>query len=248
MAFLKNKKATSPINPDNEEMDEEEEDFTEVQQAAKVHRIISFVGENRGHIAYYLIKLLSACNEPVLLVDNSESNEIFHSINRVKGMRTATIRNITYVANVTYEEETFDPFTYIVIYYGNSLDGDTSWWDVSDLRLVMTGFDRYEIRRLAKGLPETNCTDLYIIFADRYSKKIRDEDVLESLYLEPDSIKDKMELTYEPEDLALRIAWEYNGSQKIGALTKNMLGFLEELYQVAVPTNKNFKQVVKLAD
>ena len=210
-------------------------------------RIVSIAGTHVGDFAFYLAKLMAASDEPVLIADLSEQHEIYNTVGRGPEQKTGYLRNITIVADVVYDKEVFDRFSGIVVYHGSA--ADKAWWDASDVQFVISNYDRYDVADLARGLNGLDLSKVRMVFKQRFTKKIKDIDVIDMLGIDPKNTKDMLEIPFDELSEAIHLAWEYNGNQRVADLPKSDLEFLMEMYEAIEPDldAKEKKKIISLA-
>ena len=196
-------------------------------------KIVSISGRHVGDIAFYLAKILGADDKAVLICDLSEQHEIFDIFELTPGEKVAYLRNLTVIKDATYNEDAFAAFSAIVVYQGTK--ADQTWWDASDVQFVITSYDRYDLTDLAYGISGMNFEKTRIVFKHRFTKKIKDADVISMLGMDPEKSKELLEIPFDESSEAIRIAWEYNGNQRVADIPKTDQEFLLEMYEVLDP-------------
>lgn len=211
------------------------------------NRVVSIAGRRVGDLAFYLAKIMAASDEPVLIVDLSEQHEIYNTVGRGPGEETGYLRNITIIADAVYAEETFQSFSGIVVYHG--VCADDGWWNASDVHFVISNYDRFDVADLARGLNGLDLSDVRMVFKQRFTKKIKDADVIEMLGMNKENLKDMLEIPFDETSEAIHLAWEYNGNQRVADIPKTDLEFLMEMYEAIVPDldAKEKKKLITLA-
>lgn len=210
-------------------------------------KIVSISGRHVGDIAFYLAKILGADDSAVLICDLSEQHEIFESFALAPGEKTAYLRNLTVIKDTAYNEKAFEAFAAIVVYQG--IKADKTWWDASDVQFVITNYDRYDLTDLAHGISGMNFEKTRLVFKQRFTKKIKDVDVITMLGMDPEKAKDLLEIPFDETSEAMKIAWEYNGNQRVADIPKTDQEFLLELYEVLDPEidSKAKKKLISMA-
>lgn len=216
-------------------------------------KVISFAGTKRGDIVYYTTKALASCNEPVLVIDNSRQHDLFGSIcvpdNKI---RDITVRNITYVKDADFSANVMNDFRYIVIYHGTRIS--QQWWNNSDIRFIMTNFDRFDVEEIGNAFRMANIdpSGAIPVFFDRRSSKIKDLTILQTIGIDKKDAKTDVFLELEPDESSAAnwIAFQYNGSQKLSKLSKQMQKVIYGLYSAIVNKNERMTmaKMIKSAD
>lgn len=199
----------------------------------KKNRIVSIAGHHVGDIAFYLTKILAVGDEPVLIVDLSEQHEIYNTVGRAPEERVGYLRNITIVADAAYLAETFNAFSAIVVYHG--FEANDGWWKVSDVQFVISGYDKFDVTDLANGLASVDLTRVHMMFKERFTKKIKDVDIMSMLGIDSSKAGELLEIPFDEASEAIRLAWEYNGNQRVADLPKTDIDVLMEMYDVIEP-------------
>lgn len=210
-------------------------------------KIISIVGVDCCEVAYFMGRLLAVSDLPVLVIDNSRENSLFGSLWKTDS-RDIVYRNITFTENIAYVPGVFDSFAYIVVYHG--IEATREWWYASHSRIVVTDFDKYHSSALADSLKKLDKVNLSLIFKDRYSTKIKDMDLVKTLGLDTNKILYSFEFPVSEEDKARQIEFQYNGVQKLNAMSKGYISVIGNIYMNATGQDKKskFQKLVSAAD
>lgn len=211
------------------------------------NKVVSIAGHHVGDIAFYLTKIMAVSDEPMLIVDLSEQHEIYDTVGRGPGQTTGYLRNITIIADAVYHEETFQDFSGIVVYHGTR--ADTAWWNASNVQFVISNYDKFDVIDLSYGLKDLDLSNVHMVFKQRFTKKIKDVDVIEMLGMDPKNMKDMLEIPFDETSEAIRLAWEYNGNQRVADLPKTDIEFLLEMYEAIDPEldAKEKKKLISMA-
>lgn len=182
-------------------------------------KIISLIGIEREDVAFYLGTLLSAENKPVLFVDNTREQRLF----RIAGNDTenvAYIRNMTFIHNAVCTDNLLNNFKYIIVLHGEEID--KLWWDNSFYHLVLTDFDRFHLEDLAASIErnEIDMSHIVLMIANRYTTKVNEKIITQTLHLPKDVLEEFFELQPEPDVESARISLQYNNMAKMSALPK----------------------------
>lgn len=209
--------------------------------------VVSIVGHHVGDLAFYFAKLMAASDEPVLIVDLSEQHEIYDTVGREPGQTTGYLRNLTVIADAVYCKETFEGFSGIMIYHG--IRADAGWWEASNVQFVISNYDKFDVIDLSHGLRGLDLSRVHMVFKQRFTKKIKDSDVMEMLGMDPSKMKDLLEIPFDETSEAIRLAWEYNGNQRVADIPKTDLEFLMEMYETIDPDldAKGKKRLISMA-
>ena len=196
------------------------------------NKIVSIAGHHVGDIAFYLTKIMAVSDEPMLIVDLSEQHEIYDTVGRGPGQTTGYLRNITIIADAVYHEETFQDFSGIVVYHGTR--ADAAWWNASNVQFVISNYDKFDVIDLSYGLKDLDLSNVHMVFKQRFTKKIKDVDVIEMLGMDPKNMKYML---------------EYNGNQRVADLPKTDIEFLMEMYEAIDPEldAKEKKKLISMA-
>lgn len=204
-----------------------------MRQTAK--KVISFAGTKRGDIVYYTAKTLAVCNEPVLVIDNSRQHDVFNALRHPReDARDVIIRNITYVRDADFSPAVLNDFQYIVVYHGTNVS--LQWWQNSDIRFVTTDFDKFNIEEAGKAFKDADAdlSNVIPVFFNRFSTKIKDKTVLDTLGIEPKEDAVAFELEADESSNANWTAFQYNGSQKLTKLSRQMGKVVYSIYTAIV--------------
>lgn len=235
----------------------------EVKTESFEPKTISFAGVERGDIVYYIAKLLAADGKSVLCIDNSKRNDLMTSIRndytdketketRLSSTYVNDIRyygSITYTSNKKKSERAFKRFDYTVVYHGLDIDKDI--WDTSDLRFVMENsdlFDRTDLSAAIKDL-DMKAYPIIALYVDVFYGKIKEQDLEYTLINkeEGEELIDSISISFDPDDITARQAFQYNGIQKVSALPAPMKEFLLAVYE-KVTGSKPAKEKKLIAD
>lgn len=196
-------------------------------EAKDTNKIISITGNECGIDAYFLGRMLATKDEAVLIIDNSEYHDLYDSIWKAE-VRDIAYRNIVIAKNTAYTADTFDAFAYVIIYHG--MVTDANWWYASTDRIVITDFSKPHIRMLHQYVGSFDPMDVTVIFRNRISGKIKDVDVVRTVGIDRTHIMYSFEIPFSEEDEARILEFQYNGTQKLGAMSKGYASTLGDLY------------------
>lgn len=226
-------------------------------------RIISFAGAERGDIVYYIAKLLAADGKSVLCIDNAKRNDLMTAIrNDYTDKETKDTRqsanyvndiryrgSITYTSNKEMNIEVFNNFDYTIVYHGLTVDENI--WKESASRFVMENSDPLDRADLAAAIADLDkkADPIYALYVDVFYEKLQDEDLEHTLInaKEGEELLDAITLSYDPDNIAARQAFQYNGVQKISALPGSMKEFLLAVFE-KITGNKPAKAKKLIAD
>ena len=204
---------------------------------------IVITGTDRCDFAYYLGRTLYEVSPRTIVIDNSDSHQLFNCVFALDKQETAGVfsvkrSEITYLRDIDYSPEFFEAFDFVVIYEGKYPDYEEL--ERVDYVLAMPNYEPDSIER-AKDLPE----NAEYIMRD-HAGKIADK-ALPSL-LDVDRSRIIGSISYDDRDYERYLELIYNGRQKPIGLSEEMQEAL--IYTIAKVTDgneKNAKKILKKA-
>lgn len=204
--------------------------------------VISFAGVRRGDMIYYLSKLLSTCDAPVLVVDNSTIHDMFRSVQH-ENEKVAYYKNVTVIANAAYNARFKDIFRYIIVYHEFNIS--KAWWDNSDYCYMITDFDRYNMQRVVNlfGTIHRDAVNkvMTLIITGRYNGSFSDKFLAESLMITSEFLDEAIEIPQDDDTMVKWLSFQNNGIAKPDKLSKDYQKMLWAIYQKVTPVNNKNK-------
>ncbi len=220
----------------------------EIVQETFEPKIISFAGVERGDIVYYVSKLLAAEGRNVLCIDNSKRNDLMTAIrNDTTDKETIETRqsskfindiryrgSVSYAMNATFNRAVSSRFSYTVVYHG--FDVDEEIWNASDTRFVMENsnlLDRLDLEKMMDAL-DVKTSPIFALYVDILYSKVNEANLEYTLIGDApieDTLLDEISLSFDVDDIAIKQAFQYNGVQKLSALTPSMKDFILAIFE-----------------
>lgn len=201
-------------------------------------KLVTIINSERCDFTYYLGRVLSSMSSSVIMIDNSETHELFDTVlnpltEEDKEQEMVERGNVTYLKDVGFSPEFFPTFDYIVVHMGNSYDEE--FIDNSNDIISMPDCRPSSL----KSVPELPDRTEYIL-RDR-AGKINEKSAAALLNVNIDQIAGAIE--HDADDYAHYIAFLYNGKQKIRGVSDDMIQALA--YVTAKITEQDEKAVLK---
>lgn len=179
--------------------------------------IASFIGMERSDLLFYLAKVLQERNtqegyRTVLLIDNSDSKDLFHIVNHTDDSEY-TMRRITFVQDVAYDEIYFNKFAFVLVYHG--MDVDMELINHSDMVVCSTNYNPNDYRTMKGCLTGYN-GEIQMVYRDWISKKIKETSIEEEIGLNPSQIEMRSIIKADLHDYAAYVQLLQNGNQRVG--------------------------------
>lgn len=213
----------------------------------KLH-IISFVGQERADILYFLAKILEQYHDDkgyrsVLLVDNSNTKDLYHIFDQQDtGMEEITRNRVTVTKDAIITTEYAEQFSYIIYYHG--MDADKEILAESELVIAQTDYLPATYTQLKGALDD--CEDIHFIFRDWRSKKVKESYVESEIGISNDKIQMRSIIKANDADDLAYFNLCHNGKQKLGKANLSEL-YTETLrYFVEKITGADEKAIQKL--
>jgi hypothetical protein len=130
----------------------------------KVAYLTSLAGFSNFSYAYYIAKLHAALGKQVMLIDNSAGHELFRTVTRDEDVDVGESKNLVCLTDVGYSPEPFSRVDEVIIWHGKDIDSEL--WQYSDLRILFTTYNKFDIEKLRSSSDEIR-KDVHLVFVDR---------------------------------------------------------------------------------
>lgn len=209
-------------------------------------KIFSFVGLEHEEIPYYIAQELSDRGRNVLVIDNSIRHNLFLSLNRLdEAADSVEAGKIIFLRNKGFSENNFKKFDAVIIYHG--MNPDSALMDESDRNILVMNYltsDLRDIRNHTNLNKVSKYKNLEYLFKDRASGKVSEKYIKNLMGL--DEVEDEAIITFDENDLAMKIAFQYNGIQPIKGLSTELRqyinGFIDDVYLAQKKKKKEEKR------
>lgn len=209
-------------------------------------KIFSFVGLEHEEIPYYIAQELSDRGRNVLVIDNSIRHNLFLSLNRLdEAADSVEAGKIIFLRNKGFSENNFKKFDAVIIYHGMNLD--SALMDESDRNILVMNYltsDLRDIRNHTNLNKVSKYKNLEYLFKDRASGKVSEKYIKNLMGL--DEVEDEAIITFDENDLAMKIAFQYNGIQPIKGLSTELRqyinGFIDDVHLAQKKKKKEEKR------
>lgn len=181
---------------------------------------IVYTGLERCDFIYQLAKIISL-KGPVLLVDNSRTQDLFRIIGKESDDEIIERHNMHITRDLDIEQSNTSDYDFVIIYAG--LDADKSYYSDDTLALVMPDYTDLCLRAVEKALPSGD-TDAVYIMRDFCTKKVTEKGIAQRFGIPRNVIEGK--IPFSLGDIAAYTAFTHNGTQNIRALSDTMYSAL----------------------
>lgn len=201
-------------------------------------KLVTFMNSERCDFVYYIGRIISEMTSSVIIIDNSETHELFRAVlNPVdeedNEQDMIVRRNITYLKDIAFSPEFFPSFDYILVHQGANYDGE--YIENSNEIFSMPDF-RPDVLRDVPELPDRT---IYILRDN--AGKVNLASAAQMMDILPEKIVGTLD--YDAEDYAHYISLLYNGRQRLTGLSESMIQALA--FSVAKITGKDEKAVIR---
>ena len=204
--------------------------------------IASFIGLERSDILFYLAKILQERNtaegyRTVLLIDNSVNKDLFQIVNKIDD-NEVTLKRMTFMQDIDFDEEYFKNYAYVLIYHGMDIDMDII--HKSDLVVCSVDYNPNHYMACKACLADYQ-GNIQMIFRDWVSKKIKESVIEQEMEFNSEQIEMRSIIKADLQDYAAYIQLMQNGNQRISQselselmletlryLTEQMTGITDE--------------------
>ena len=205
---------------------EEKPVVTEVVESDAMH-IISFVGQERADIIFYLAKILQERNtkegyRTVLLIDNSDSKDLFHIVNKEDDYQK-TLKRLTFMEDIEWNDEYFRQYAFVIIYHGMDVDFDIL--NKSDLVVCQTDYNPNHYMPM-KDILSGYTGEIQLIYRDWFSKKIKESDIEACMNIPNEQVEMRSYIKFDGDDFMASIQLMQNGNQRVNK--SNLSGLMIE--------------------
>ena len=202
-------------------------------------KLIMFTDTERCDFPYYVGRLLSEMTPKVIMIDNSDTQELFRAIsnqiegNDDEGQDIIERRGVTYLRDVAYSPDFFESFDYVIIHMGSNYNYE--YIENADVIFAMPDYRPDSLANVPM-LPEKT----EYIFRDK-AGKLNERSAAAIIGASAEQIVGSLEYDYN--DYSQYISLLYNGRQSTRGLSENTMQALS--YVIAKITGKSEKDILK---
>ena len=214
--------------------------------------LVSFVGLERSDIVFYLAKILQERNttegyRTVLLVDNSDSKDLFYIVNK-KDEEEVTMKRITFQCDMAYDPEYFNQFAFIIVYHG--LDVDKEILEQSDMVVCSADYNPNNYKILS-GILDGYTKDIQMIYRNWMNKKIKENLIENEIGIPNEQVEMRSIIKASLQDQNAYIQLLHNGNQRVNKseLSELMIETLKYLVEkiTGVQDDKTLNKMISKA-
>lgn len=209
-------------------------------------RIFSFVGLEHEEIPYYIAQELSDKGRNVLVIDNSIRHNLFLSLNRLdEDADYVEAGKVIYLRNKKFSQNNFAKFDAVIIFHGMNLDKELL--DESDRIILVMDYLASDIRELEKNVDFSlirGRENVEYLFKDRASGKISEKYIKNILGM--DEVEDETSITFDENDYAMKVAFQYNGIQQVKGLSVETRQYINNFLDDVIGNQKKRKKEEKV--
>lgn len=207
-------------------------------------KIYSFLGLEHEEIPYYIAQALADKNKNVLVIDNSMKHSLFLSLNRLdESSDSVEAGKIIFLRNKAFTEESafLEKFDCIIVYHG--MNPDFEMMDISDKNILVMNYLTADLRDIKKYVSLEDVVEyenLAHLYKDKPSGKVSEAYVRKFLEIPP--VEDETTITFDENDLAMRVNFEYNGLQPVKGLSPETRAFVNSFVDEVTGKKKKKKE------
>lgn len=192
--------------------------------------IVSVIGLERADLIFYLAKILEKRHSTegfrnVLLIDNSDSKDLFCPICGYSDSDQMTIGRITFIKDNVFDEELFENYSYVIFYHGMDIDVDIL--NKSNIVILQTDYNVNHYRHI-NGALEGYDGQLQIIYRDWMTKKIKERTVEHEMGIPFEKVEMRGVIKMNNHDNELYLNLMHNGNQRFKNEVSDL--FMESLH------------------
>lgn len=212
--------------------------------------------KNRPDIPYYIGSMIAnTFRKKVLIIDNSESAELFEAIPDSGTGELKKSGNLYFIKSMAYSEQFMERFDCCICYHGSI--PTVTLWKKSSHRLILTGYRPSETELAAQPyededflpLKYVSLTSDCVFFLDHVTDKVKAEKILSDykLFLQyADKCIPYVEIPMNEQDEICLLSLLYNGSQEAKNAGKDLYsaitGFVAAITQIPLAEFKKMRR------
>lgn len=210
--------------------------------------LISVAGASDGSFAYYIAKALTKMPNMVLLIDNSRTNDVFLSLAKGREDETDNIpsQNMLTTRHIAWSPSSFIAADFVVVWHG--MDIDETLWNYSDLRLLTTNYNRFDVDKLSNVLGDLK-RDLHLVFIDKVGNKVKEKTIADKLGIGDIDIFTSEGHSIIDMDVKNHAAYEaftYNGMQSLKEFSADYISVIRNSLAFFYKTKEDKKIINKV--
>ena len=207
-------------------------------------KIYSFVGLEHEEIPYYIAQALADKNKNVLVIDNSMKHTLFLSLDRLdESSDSVEAGKIIFLRNKAFTDDSafLEKFDCVIVYHG--MNPDFEMMDLSDRNVLVLNYLTADLRDIKKYVPLEEVSEyenLSHLYKDKPSGKVSEAYIRK--YLEIPAVEDETSISFDENDLAMRVNFEYNGIQPVKGLSSETRSYINTFVEEVTGKKKKKKE------
>ncbi len=206
-------------------------------------KVIVFAGTEKCDFCYYVSKILAKSREKVVVIDNSNSKELFTAMRHIEDdnedLYIAKRSETVYLKDIDYSPKFFEAFDYVIIYMGMAID--YALIKESDVSFMMPDYHPRSLEAM-KGI---DTDGMEFILRDKAGKLT---DKAAAFMMEKNPAQIAGALSFDVHDYACYLALLYNGRQSLAGLSGEYIDALAyAISKITGTTTKKAMAMVKKA-
>ncbi len=193
-------------------------------------KLVSFFGDEREDIPYYLAKSFAEKGKKVLIVDNTLEQQLYNCMRKEEADGESIERqNMAVISHRLFSDACYDKFDLVVVMHG--LSPDKTILNHSHKVIFMTPFLKSEVERIAANVDVSEIMNGYgsrkkiYLYVDKASGKIP-ETYLKKFYSLKNT-EDEFTIPANENDMGLRLSLQYNGEQQVKGCSSEIRDFIK---------------------